>query len=28
LPDYTPDAILNTLDQVPELFATLGWQTA
>lgn len=25
LPDYTPDAILNTLDQVPQLFATLGW---
>ena len=25
LPDYTPDATLSTLDQVPLLFATLGW---
>ncbi|MFM0666431.1 haloacid dehalogenase type II [Paraburkholderia sediminicola] len=25
LPDYTPDATLKTLDEVPELFATLGW---
>ncbi|CAB3731921.1 haloacid dehalogenase type II [Paraburkholderia rhynchosiae] len=25
LPDYTPDATLSTLDQVPTLFATLGW---
>ncbi|MBN3751796.1 haloacid dehalogenase type II [Paraburkholderia sp. Tr-20389] len=25
LPDYTPDAILATLDQVPPLFTSLGW---
>lgn len=25
LPDYTPDAILATLDQVPRLFDDLGW---
>ena len=25
LPDYTPDATLATLDQVPPLFASLGW---
>ena len=25
LPDYTPDATLSTLEQVPLLFATLGW---
>ncbi|MFM0315318.1 haloacid dehalogenase type II [Paraburkholderia nemoris] len=25
LPDYTPDATLKTLDEVPQLFATLGW---
>jgi 2-haloacid dehalogenase len=25
LPDYTPDAILRTLDQVPPLFASIGW---
>jgi len=25
LPDYTPDATLATLDQVPTLFTTLGW---
>jgi 2-haloacid dehalogenase len=25
LPDYTPDATLATLDQVPALFASLGW---
>ena len=25
LPDYTPDATLHTLDEVPELFATLDW---
>ncbi len=25
LPDYTPDAILATLDQVPPLFASVGW---
>ncbi|PXW25750.1 haloacid dehalogenase type II [Paraburkholderia caballeronis] len=25
LPDYTPDATLATLDQVPALFTTLGW---
>ncbi|CDG86001.1 haloacid dehalogenase type II [Janthinobacterium agaricidamnosum] len=25
LPDYRPDATLATLDQVPRLFATLGW---
>ncbi|MFM0196702.1 haloacid dehalogenase type II [Paraburkholderia strydomiana] len=25
LPDYTPDATLSTLDQVPPLFASLGW---
>jgi len=25
LPDYTPDAILTRLDQVPPLFAQLGW---
>jgi 2-haloacid dehalogenase len=25
LPDYTPDATLATLDQVPALFAGLGW---
>ncbi|MFM0169365.1 haloacid dehalogenase type II [Paraburkholderia sediminicola] len=25
LPDYTPDATLKTLDEVPALFATLGW---
>jgi len=25
LPDYTPDATLSTLDQVPALFASLGW---
>jgi 2-haloacid dehalogenase len=25
LPDYTPDATLATLDQVPVLFNRLGW---
>jgi 2-haloacid dehalogenase len=25
LPDYTPDAILPTLDRVPQLFDELGW---
>lgn len=25
LPDYTPDATLSTLDQVPALFESLGW---
>ncbi|AET93453.1 HAD family hydrolase [Burkholderia sp. YI23] len=25
LPDYTPDAILKTLDEVPPLFASVGW---
>jgi 2-haloacid dehalogenase len=25
LPDYTPDATLSTLDQVPALFASFGW---
>jgi len=25
LPDYTPDAILHTLDQVSALFESLGW---
>jgi 2-haloacid dehalogenase len=25
LPDYTPDAILTALDQVPPLFRQLGW---
>jgi 2-haloacid dehalogenase len=25
LPDYTPDATLATLDQVPALFTSLGW---
>ncbi|MFM0336581.1 haloacid dehalogenase type II [Paraburkholderia fungorum] len=25
LPDYTPDATLKTLDEVPQLFATVGW---
>ncbi len=25
LPDYTPDATLKTLDEVPPLFAMLGW---
>ena len=25
LPDYTPDAILATLDQAPALFDTAGW---
>jgi 2-haloacid dehalogenase len=25
LPDYTPDAILPTLDKVPGLFESLGW---
>ena len=25
LPDYRPDAILNTLDEVLPLFASLGW---
>ncbi|MEI5999435.1 haloacid dehalogenase type II [Paraburkholderia bengalensis] len=25
LPDYTPDATLSTLDQVPPLFAANGW---
>ncbi|MFM0363455.1 haloacid dehalogenase type II [Paraburkholderia sediminicola] len=25
LADYTPDATLKTLDEVPQLFATLGW---
>jgi 2-haloacid dehalogenase len=25
LADYTPDAILPTLDRVPELFESLGW---
>lgn len=26
LPDYTPDATLRTLDEVPALFASLNWQ--
>jgi 2-haloacid dehalogenase len=25
LPDYQPDAILNSLDQVLPLFKSLGW---
>lgn len=25
LPDYTPDAIVNRLDQIPVLFRQLGW---
>jgi 2-haloacid dehalogenase len=25
LPDYRPDAILSTLDQVVPLFKSLGW---
>ncbi|BAO90945.1 haloacid dehalogenase type II [Caballeronia cordobensis] len=25
LPDYTPDAVLKTLDEVPPLFASVGW---
>ena len=25
LPDYTPDAILSTLDEVPALFESIGW---
>ena len=25
LADYTPDAILPTLDRVPELFKSVGW---
>ncbi|MBN3724779.1 haloacid dehalogenase type II [Burkholderia sp. Ac-20379] len=25
LPDYTPDVTLETLDEVPQFFATLGW---
>jgi len=25
LPDYTPDAILSTLDEVPTLFESIGW---
>ncbi|MGF6598575.1 hypothetical protein P3T23_003292 [Paraburkholderia sp. GAS448] len=25
LPDYTPNATLATLDQVPTLFTSLGW---
>lgn len=25
LPDYTPDAIVKRLDEVPPLFASLGW---
>lgn len=25
LPDYTPDAIVPTLDRVPQLFAAAGW---
>jgi 2-haloacid dehalogenase len=25
LPDYTPDKILERLDQVPEFFGAIGW---
>ena len=25
LPDYVPDAIVGTLDEVPTLFDSLGW---
>jgi 2-haloacid dehalogenase len=26
-PDYVPNAVLPTLDRVPELFASIGWRT-